>query len=101
MAGSVPESVAAFLHDGDDACQPTLVLHDHNAHRIGGSRGITPPGNPHCVVCHWLQSVPTVASAIAAAPPPADCQHLTVSVLPRSGAAVLEQIAARAPPAIV
>jgi hypothetical protein len=102
MAGSVPVSVAALLDDGaDDACQPSLVLHDHNAHRISASRASATPDNEHCVVCHWLQSVQTVATAIGAAPPPADCHHLTVSVLPLAGAAALEQIAARAPPAVV
>jgi hypothetical protein len=102
MAGSVPVSMAALLHDGaDDTCQPRLVLHDHSAHRIGASRGSATPDNPHCVVCHWLQSVQTVVSASGAAPPLVDSQHLAVSVLPRAGAAALEQIAARAPPAIV
>jgi hypothetical protein len=102
MAGSVPVSMAALLHDGaDDTCQPRLVLHDHNAHRIGASRRSGTPDNPHCVVCHWLQSVQTVVTAIGAAPPPADSHHLTVSVLARAGAAVLGQIAARAPPATV
>jgi hypothetical protein len=74
MVGSVPVSVAALLDDGvDDACQPSLVLHDHNAHRISASRASATPDSEHCVVCHWLQSVQTVATAIGAAPPPADC----------------------------
>ena len=99
MTGSVPVSMAALLHDGaDDTCQPRLLLHDHNAHRIGASRGSATPDNPHCVVCHWLQSVQTVVTAIGTVPPPADSHHLAVSVLPRAGAAALEQIAARAPP---
>jgi hypothetical protein len=102
MAGSVPVSMSALLHDGaDDLCQPRLVLHDESAHRIGASRGTTTPDSEHCVVCHWLQSVQTVVTAAAVAAPPIDSHHLAVSVLPLAGAAAMAQLAARAPPAIV
>jgi hypothetical protein len=99
ITGSVPLSMSALLHEGtDDLCQPRLVLHDESAHRIGASRGTTTPDSQHCVVCHWLQSVQTLLTATAAAAPPIDSHHLAVSVLPRAGAAALEQLGARAPP---
>jgi hypothetical protein len=102
MTGSVPVSISALLHEGaDDFCQSSFVVHDESAHRIGASRGAAMPDPQHCVVCHWLQSVQTLVTATCAAAPPTDCHQLTVSVLPLAGAAALEQIAARAPPATV
>lgn len=102
ISGSVPVSISALLHDGaDDLCQPIPVLHDESAHRIGASRGSATPDSQHCVICHSLQSVQTLVTATGAAVPPSDCHQLTVSALPLAGAAALDQIAARAPPAIV
>jgi hypothetical protein len=102
MTGSVVVSMSALLHEGaDDACQPSVIVHDESAHRIGTSRGSATPDAQHCVVCHWLQSVQTLVTASGTAAPPTDCHQLTVSALPLAGTAALEQIAARAPPAIV
>jgi hypothetical protein len=102
MVGSVPVSISALLHEGaDDSCQPGFVVHDESAHRIGASRGSATPDAQHCVVCHWLQSVQTLVAASGAVAAPTECHQLTVSVLPLAGAAALEQIAARAPPAIL
>jgi hypothetical protein len=102
MTGSVPVSVAALLHDETgDFCQPAFIAHDESAHRVAAPRGSGAPEAQHCFVCHWLQSVQTLVTTTVAAAPPADCHHLTVSLLPLSGAAAMEQIAARAPPAIV
>jgi hypothetical protein len=102
MTGSVPVSIAALLHDGgDDACQPTVVAHDESAHRIGAARDTSTPAPQHCVVCHWSHSVQTLVTAAGFVTPKADSHRLTVSLVALAGAAALEQLAARAPPAIV
>ena len=101
MTGSVPVSIAALLHEGDDdACQ-LIVAHDESAHRIGAARGSSTPDAQHCVVCHWFQSVQTLVTTGGVGAPPTDSHHLTVSVVPLAGAAAMEQLAARAPPTIV
>jgi hypothetical protein len=101
ITGSVPVSISALLHEGgDDDCQPVLVLHDESAHRIGASRGSTPAESQHCVVCHWLQSAQTPATAAFMAAPPVDSHHLAISALPLAGDAVPELVAARAPPLV-
>jgi hypothetical protein len=101
IGGSVPVSIAALLHEGaDDECQPILVLHDESAHRIGASRGSVPADSQHCVVCHWFQSVQTPATAAFMAAPSEDSHHLAVSALPLAGDAVLDLVAARAPPRV-
>ena len=100
MLGSVPVAVTALAHDdGDDPdCQPSLVLHDHNAHRIGAARTTTAPQSPHCVVCHWLQSLQTTAPLPTAGAPPSDCHQLAVAIHPLTLASVESSLAARAPP---
>jgi hypothetical protein len=99
ITGSVPVSISALLHDrADDDCQPMVVLHDESAHRIGAARAGAPVDSQHCVVCHWLQSVQAPATTAFMAAPPADSHHLTVSALPLAGNAVLDLVAARAPP---
>jgi hypothetical protein len=100
MLGSVPAAVTALVHDdGDDPdCQPSLVLHDHSAHRIGAARTTTVPQSQHCVVCHWLQSLQTTAPSTSIGAPPSDCHQLAVLVHPVSLASVASSLAARAPP---
>jgi hypothetical protein len=99
ITGSVPVSISALVHEGgDDQCQPVLVLHDESAHRVGASRGTGPVDSQHCVVCHWLQSVQAPAAAAFMAAPASNSHHLTVSAVPLSGDAILELVAARAPP---
>ena len=99
ITGSVPVSISAQLHEGDDdACRPALVLHDDSAHRVGAPRGETPTDSQHCVVCHWLQSVQAPASAAFMAAPSADSHHLAISALPLAGGDGLALVAARAPP---
>jgi hypothetical protein len=99
IAGSVPESIAALLHEGgDDACQVVLLAHDESAHRIGAARQSAPADSQHCAVCHWLQTVQAPAAAAFMAAPSVDSHHLALSALPLSGGDVLELVAARAPP---
>jgi len=100
MLGSVPIGVTALVtDDGDDVlCQPPLVLHDHNAHRIGGARAATTPDHQHCAVCHWLQSLQTTAPTTAVGTPATSCHQLSVSNLPLTLASASSSLAARAPP---
>jgi hypothetical protein len=100
ITGSVPVSISALLHEGgDDACQVQLVAHDESAHRIGGARPVRPEA-PHCVVCHWLQSVQTIVAATGFVAPSSGCDHLAISDLLLARVADIAQVAARAPPAI-
>jgi hypothetical protein len=98
VSGSVPVSIAALLHEGDDdACEVRLVAHDESAHRIGAARQARTEV-PHCVVCHWLQSVQTVVNAAGFVMPAAGCNRLTASDLPSARVADIARLAARAPP---
>ena len=100
MLGSVPAAVTALVHDdgSDPDCQPSFVLHDHSAHRIGAARTTTVPQSQHCVVCHWLQSLQTTASSTSSGAPPSDCQQLAIVVHVHTLASVASSLAARAPP---
>ena len=100
MLGSVPVAVTALVtDDGDDVvCQPLLVLHDHNAHRMGGSRAPSTTDHQHCAVCHWLQSLQTTAPAAAVGAPATNCHQVAVSDLPLTLASAASLLAARAPP---
>jgi hypothetical protein len=100
MIGSVPVALAALVHDdADDAiCQPSFVLHDHSAHRIGAARTTTVPETQHCVVCHWLQSLQTVLADTSHAIPSCDVHHLALSAPPVSDRVAAGNLPARAPP---
>jgi hypothetical protein len=41
----------------DDACDPTPVHHDHNAHRFQHGRLPLNPATDHCLFCHTLRSL--------------------------------------------
>jgi hypothetical protein len=99
MAGSVPISTAALLHDAaDDICQPTLILHDESAHRMGGARTTAPEPPQHCAICHWLQLLQTVGAAAGIVAPATQSHQLAVSVLAAACDAALGHLSARAPP---
>ena len=99
VAGSVPISTAALLHDvSDDLCQPTLVLHDESAHRMGGTRPASPQPQ-HCAICHCLQSLQTVVATSGIIEPTAHAQHVAGAVFAAAGTAGTGQLSARAPPA--
>jgi hypothetical protein len=101
ITGSVPVSISALLHEGaDDACAVTFIAHDESAHRVGGARTSSPEPR-HCVVCHWLQSVQTVATATGVVPASTGCHHLPISDLPPARAAAIGQLSARAPPSAI
>jgi hypothetical protein len=41
---------------GDDrACDPTPVVHDHNAHRFSSAPSQSTPPAEHCYICHSLR----------------------------------------------
>ena len=49
---------------GDDAgCAPTLVLHDHAAHRFGSSTPTPASSDDHCTLCHLLRQLHTALPA--------------------------------------
>jgi hypothetical protein len=100
MLGSVPVAVTALVHDaGDDPdCQPSLVFHDHSAHRIGGGHSTSVPVSQHCVVCHWLQSLQTVLAGGSHAVPSSDVHHLALSAVPAGDRRAAGDLPARAPP---
>ncbi len=100
MLGSVPVAVAALVHDDadDTICQPSLVLHDHSAHRIGGARSTAVPLSQHCIVCHWLQSLQTVLAGTSHAIPSSDVHHLALSAPPAGERRAASDLPARAPP---
>ena len=98
ITGSVPMSTAALLHDvSDDICQPTLVLHDESAHRIGSARRAAPEPQ-HCAVCHWLQSLQTVVATVGIVAPVTHAQPFDHSALSAAGTAGAGRLSARAPP---
>jgi hypothetical protein len=98
MAGSVPVSISALLHEGaDDPCAVQVVVHDETEHSISAGHP-APPYSPHCFVCHWLQSVQTVVTATGFVPPSAGCHQLAVSDLPLARTAAIGPVSARAPP---
>jgi hypothetical protein len=101
ITGSVPLSVSAIVHDsGDDRdAAPLLVLHDHNAHRIGAAHGEAAPESQHCAVCHWLQSLHSAFSTTASPIPSFDSQRLASISLSLPSVASVISLAARAPPA--
>lgn len=91
-------SVSGFVHDDSDdpACNPALVLHDHNAHHMGAARGPAPHGE-HCVICHILSLRSLVASAAGWAPDSAEGRIASHCSLRDAGGFVCRR-AARAPP---
>lgn len=99
IAGSIPLSVAALLHDAaDDAvCQPALVVHDESAHRFEAARTTTPE-SPHCYICHFLQSLRTVESTVAVVAPSSSSQQLSATAVVAVGVSTLGHLPARAPP---
>lgn len=98
MIGSVPSSISALLHDADDAfCQPTVIVHDETAHRIGAAR--TASSEPqHCAVCHWLQSLHSVIGFVSVAIPTSDVHGLILWSPPAVGRHSVGTLSARAPP---
>ena len=99
ITGSVPMSTSALLHDAsDDVCQPTLVLHDESAHRMGGARTSSESQSQHCAICHWLQSLQTVIATVGIVAPATQSHQCAAPVSSAASAAGIGQLSARAPP---
>lgn len=96
--------VAAPLHDlapDDPACQPFAVVHDASRHVVRADSGdARDDGSGHCVTCHWIRGLFSVASSgdrVEAARPPAGGPPLVlVASIPAPAGA---SPSPRAPPA--
>jgi hypothetical protein len=99
LVATMPVTVSSLLHaDGDDAfCNPGVVVHDANAHRIGAAQPEV-PDSQHCVLCHALQSLRAVQAAIRFAPPLIDARLAAAGVVSTVNALVASTRPARAPP---
>ena|SRR5436190_923328 len=94
-----PITVSSLLHDeaDDSLCNPVVVVHDAQAHRVGAAT-TSIPDSQHCVLCHALQSLRAVAHSVRFAAPTVDA-----SLVARAAAAalrphVVSHRPARAPP---
>ena len=91
-------SVSALVHSDDDdpLCNPVVVLHDHNAHHIGGASAASPQPD-HCFICHNLTLRSLVASATTVL---ADVsgQSLATASQVVAGVTLVSRRPARAPP---
>jgi hypothetical protein len=101
LAGSVPVSISVAMHDGSDdgLHEPSLVLHDESAHRIGAPRATTTEPQ-HCAVCHWLQTLQTVARDAHVVERITTHQHVTIWSFHVDSRPIENNLPARAPPAV-
>ena len=98
ITSSVPVSIAALVHEADDAaCEPMFVSHDESAHRVGAARAL-PNLQQHCAVCHWLQSFQTTVTSSQVAVQTTGVAHLSLSSLPAPLVHAVGDLPARAPP---
>jgi hypothetical protein len=100
IAGSVPTSLIAVMHDGGDDLQhqPSLVQHDERAHRVAAPAGTA--AEQHCPVCHWLQSLQTIVGGTAGVETVDAFQHLVLLRPSIHSRPVEHTLPARAPPAV-
>jgi hypothetical protein len=91
-------SLAALLHDDNDdpACNPVLVLHDHNAHHVGARHG-APAESEHCFICH-NQSLRSLVAGADSWTPAGTTEVLLADLDTGTSATVLARRPARAPP---
>jgi hypothetical protein len=97
-----PVTVTSLLHDEtDDAiCNPAVVVHDANAHHVASPDTRTIPDSQHCVLCHALQSLRAVSTAIRFAAPAVDARLIAAASISRLNAALSSSRPARAPPVV-
>jgi len=101
LFATMPVTVTSLLHDDSDdtACNPAVVIHDANAHRIGAAQSTLPvPDSQHCVLCHALQSLRAVQASIRFTPPSADARLVAIESAAIIHALVVSTRPARAPP---
>jgi hypothetical protein len=94
-----PVTVSSFLHDeADDAlCNPVVVVHDAQAHRVGAAT-TSIPDSQHCVLCHALQSLRAVSSSVRFAAPAVDASIVARAIAGAATPHVVSNRPARAPP---
>lgn len=99
LFATMPVTVSSLLHDDadDTLCNPGVVIHDANAHRIGAAE-TSLPDTQHCVLCHALQSLRAVQAFIRFAPPLADARLVTCRCAGSVNALIASTRPARAPP---
>jgi len=95
-----PITVSSLLHDEiDDAiCNPAIVVHDANAHRVGAASDEAPPDSQHCVLCHTLQLLRAVPHAVRVAVPAVDGHRVAIAAAAALSQHVVSDRPARAPP---
>ena len=95
----MPITVSSLLHDetDDPICNPAVVVHDANAHRIGAA-GQALPDSQHCVLCHTLQSLRAVSAALRFAAPTVDARLASGVPAATINALIVSTRPARAPP---
>ncbi len=99
LFATMPITVSSVLHDGmDDAiCNPAVVVHDAEAHRVGAATTAL-PDSQHCVLCHALQSLRAVSATIRLAPPAVDARLIASASAAALHAPLHSTRPARAPP---
>jgi hypothetical protein len=100
LFATMPVTVSSLLHDDSDdtVCNPAVVVHDANAHRIGGAESTTLPDSQHCVLCHALQSLRAVQASVRFTPPSVDARLIAIQSASVIHALVVSTRPARAPP---
>jgi len=100
LFATTPLTVTSLLHDeSDDAiCNPAVVVHDANAHRVGSAATTAFPDSQHCVLCHALQSLRAVSTAIRFVAPIVDARLIAAPSINRLTASLSSSRPARAPP---
>jgi len=95
-----PITVSSLLQRGigGDVCSPTIVVHNAEAHRIGGAGDETVPESQHCVLCHALQSLRAVAHSVRFAAPTIDGRLAATTAAGALNPQVVSDRPARAPP---
>ena len=94
-----PITVSSLLHDETDdvICNPAVVVHDAEAHRVGAAAP-APPDSQHCVLCHALQSLRAVSDAVRFAAPVVDARLVALAASDALTPHVASNRPARAPP---
>jgi hypothetical protein len=99
LFATTPVTVSSLLHDGtDDAiCNPTVVVHDVEAHHVGAAADAL-PDSQHCVLCHALQSLRAVSTSLRLAAPGVDARLAAAASATALNALFVSIRPARAPP---
>ena len=99
LFATMPITVSSLLHDElDDAiCNPAVVVHDAEAHRVGAATAAL-PDSQHCVLCHALQSLRAVSAAVRFAAPAIDARLVATASTASLHTLLDSTRPARAPP---